>query len=97
MEYIASTTELDSLRARYAWAEYFLFPEDRSLSIRMTDAIPRRWAQGGPFQAFRGVAKRGEYFTFQLGVWAHRVALDSVRLTPSELTRKGGPRAVIVK
>ncbi len=54
MEYIASPSELDSLRARYAWAEYFAFPEDRSLSIRMTSDIPRRWVQQGPFRPFIG-------------------------------------------
>jgi hypothetical protein len=94
MEYIASTAELDSLRARYAWAEYFLFPEDRSLSIRMTDDIPRRWAQQGPFRAFAGTARRGEFYTFQIGLWAHRIAIDSLRYDATPFTRRGGTETI---
>ena len=94
MEYIASRSELDSLRTRYAWAEYFAFAEDRSLSIRMTDDIPRRWAQQGPFQAFTGSAKRGEFYTFQIGLWAHRMAIDSLRYEATSFTRKGGTETI---
>ncbi|MEO6445685.1 MAG: glycoside hydrolase domain-containing protein [Gemmatimonadaceae bacterium] len=94
MEYIASTAELDAIRAKYAWAEYFTFPEDRALSIRMTDDIPRRWAQAGPFLPFTGSAKRGEFYTFQIGVWAHRMAIDSMRYEASSFTRRGGTEVI---
>ncbi len=90
MEYTASKSELDSLRARATWAEYFLFPEDRAFSIRMLDDIPARWAQTGAFQPLRGSARPGEYWTFQIGLWAHRMALDSVRYSATTFTRKGG-------
>ncbi|MEP7380749.1 MAG: glycoside hydrolase domain-containing protein [Gemmatimonadota bacterium] len=94
MEYIASAAELDSLRARYAWAEYFAFAEDRSLSIRMTDDIPRRWVQQGPFGAFTGTTRRGEFYTFQIGIWAHRMAIDSLRYEATGFTRKGGMETI---
>ena len=94
MEYIASTAELDSLRSRYAWAEYFAFAEDRALSIRMTDDIPRAWAQRGPFQAFTGATKRGEFYSFQIGIWAHRMAIDSLRYEASSFTRRGGRETI---
>ncbi len=94
MEYIASKAELDALRAKYAWAEYFAFPEDRSLSIRMADDIPAKWAQEGPFRPFTGTAARGEYYTFQVGVWAHRMAIDSMRYEATAFTRKGGTEVI---
>ncbi len=94
MEYIATKAELDAIRARYPWSEYFTFPEDRALSIRMTGDIPARWAQQGPFRAFSGSARRGEFYTFQIGVWAHRMAIDSMRYEATDFTRKGG-KAVI--
>lgn len=94
MEYIASKSELDSLRAKFAWAEYFAFPEDRALSIRMTDDIPAKWAQEGPFRPFTGTAARGEYYTFQVGLWAHRMAIDSLRYEATAFTRKGGTEVI---
>lgn len=94
MEYIATAAELDSLRARYAWAEYFAFPEDRSLAIRMTSDIPQRWVQHGPFGAFHGTAQRGEFYTFQIGIWAHRMAIDSIRYSTSGFMRKGGTEVI---
>lgn len=94
MEYIASKAELDSLRSKFAWAEYFAFPEDRALSIRMTDDIPAKWAQEGPFRPFTGSAARGEYYTFQVGLWAHRMAIDSLRYEVTAFTRKGGTEVI---
>lgn len=96
MEVTASKGELDAMRARYPWAEYFTFAEDRSLSIRMSRDIPQQWAQRGPFAPFFGNARRGEYYTFQIGVWAHRMAIDSVRYAATAFTRKGGTEVIPV-
>lgn len=94
MEYIATKAELDSLRTKFAWAEYFAFPEDRALAIRMTDDIPAKWAQEGPFRPLTGTAARGEYYTFQVGLWAHRMAIDSLRYEATAFTRKGGTEVI---
>ncbi|MEP7347203.1 MAG: glycoside hydrolase domain-containing protein, partial [Gemmatimonadaceae bacterium] len=88
MEFIASKGELAALQTRFNWAEFFVFAEDRSNSIRMTDDIPARWATAGAFKAFRGTAARGEYYTFQLGVVATRKQLDSVSVSFSELAHR---------
>ncbi len=91
MERVASRDELDALRQRYAWAEYFLFSEGRDRPIRMFDEVPQRWAVNGPFQAHIGTADRGEYYTFQVGVWAHRAALSRLSVQVDELRgRRGG-------
>ena len=72
MERIATAAETAALLAAHPGAPYLVFPEDRALSIRMTDGIPERWAKAGPRGVVKGEAARGEYFTFQIGVWAAR-------------------------
>ncbi len=94
MEYIAGAAERDALRARNPSAAFLAFAEDRSLSIRMAGDIPHVWAERGAFQPFTGDAQRGEFYTFQVGVWAHRSALDSLRYRASAFTRKGGTGSI---
>ena len=94
MEFTASRAELRALQLRYPWAEYYVFGEDRSNSIRMTDAIPAKWATAGAFQALRGTAARGEYYTFQLGVVATRKQLDSVSVSFTELAHRTTAAAI---
>jgi len=90
MEYIATGAERDALRAQHPTAAFLAFPEDRSLSIRMADDIPVAWARRGAFQPFIGTAKRGEFYSFQVGVWAHRAAVDSLGYRAGAFVRKGG-------
>ncbi len=90
MEYIATVAERDVLRAAWPYAPFLAFAEDRSLSIRMTDVIPQAWAMRGAFMPFMGEALRGEFYTFQIGVWAARTAVDSLTYRASALERKGG-------
>ena len=90
MEYIATRAELDALLARHPGAPFLAFAEDRSRSIRMTDDIPQGWAARGAFQPFRGTARRGEYYPFQIGLWAHRGRLDSVRYAATSLRSASG-------
>ncbi|MEP6764395.1 MAG: glycoside hydrolase domain-containing protein [Gemmatimonadaceae bacterium] len=94
MEYIATAAEVSQLRAANPSAPFLAFAEDRSLSIRMTSDIPRVWAERGAFKPFNGTARRGEYYTFQIGVWANRNALDSVRYLASALKRSGGTESI---
>lgn len=79
MELIATHAEVAQLLARYPSAAYFVFPEDRSNSIRMTADLPAAWAQRGPAPLF-GRAARGEFYSFQLGIWAARAPLTNVRV-----------------
>ncbi|MEP6779832.1 MAG: glycoside hydrolase domain-containing protein [Gemmatimonadaceae bacterium] len=94
MEYIATAAEVSQLRAANSSAPFLAFAEDRSRSIRMTSDIPQLWAERGAFKPFSGTAKRGEYYTFQIGVWANRSALDSVRYVASALKRRGGAESI---
>ena len=94
MEYIAGAAESDSLRAAFPSAPFLAFAEDRTRSIRMQRDIPHTWATRGPFAPFRGVAKRGEYYTFQVGIWAHRAPVDSLSYRVTPLARRGGAEQI---
>ena len=85
MELVATAQETKALLAAHPGAHYLLFPEDRTLSIRMADFLPYRWAAAGPAGAVTGRAARGEYFTFQVGVWAARTALSDLEVKFSDL------------
>ena len=92
MERIATAGETSALLAAHPGAPYLLFPEDRTLSIRMTDDLPFRWAVDGPAGAVKGRAARGEYFSFQIGLWAAREPVTDLEVTFSDLV-KAGPAA----
>lgn len=87
MEVIATAAETKSLLEAHPHAAYLLFPEDRALSIRMADDLPFRWAVDGPSGAFRGEAARGEYFAFQIGLWAAREPIADIELRFSDLVQ----------
>ncbi len=87
MELIATAAETKTLLEAHPRAAYLLFPEDRSRSIRMTDDLPARWAVGGPSGAIRGEAARGEYFTFQIGVWAARAPIADLEVRFTDLVQ----------
>lgn len=97
MEYIASAAERSALRLENPGAAFLAFAEDRSLSIRMADDIPRTWAERGAFRSFTGNARRGEFYTFQVGVWAHRAAVDSLHYRASAFTRRGSADTIPAK
>jgi hypothetical protein len=85
MERIATEGEVSKLLADHPGTDYFVFPEDRFHSVRMTSDIPQRWIQQGPNTSLSGSAQPGEYYSFQLGVWAARQALGDVRVAFGDL------------
>ena len=89
MEVIATPQEASDLGRRHRGEPFVLFPEDRTRAIRMTHDLPQRWIAPGGDGPVTGTALRGEFYAFQLGVWALR-ALDSVRITFGPLAGPGG-------
>jgi len=69
-------------------SSYLLFPEDREFPIRRRDILPKRWLK--PCTIFRGQARRGEWYTFQIGVYAARTALKDIRVSFSRLKSEQG-------
>jgi hypothetical protein len=90
MQVIATRAEADGILARSPSAPYLVFPEDRTHPIVMTRDLPLRWvARVGP-PTFSGTAFRGEFYSFQLGVWAARKPLSDVRVEFAPLAGPAG-------
>jgi len=94
MELIATKSEVASLLTDNPDADFLVFPEDRDHAIRMTGDLPAGWARRAPGEPFRGTAARGEFYVFQLGIWAARTDLRSVRTTFTALTRQESGKAI---
>jgi hypothetical protein len=90
MELIATREETDRLLAAHPGAGFLVLPEDRRFPIRMADDLPWRWAQRGPGRRFRGDAARGEFYAFQIGVWACRADVPGLKVSSSDLREQGG-------
>jgi hypothetical protein len=89
MEVIATHTETARLIARWPGARYLVFPEDRVLPVRMRTDLPYRWIESGPRDTLPGEAARGEYFAFQLAVYAIE-AISGVGVRFGDLVGPGG-------
>ncbi len=76
MEVPATTEEVQRLMSRYSEEPFLLFPEERIYPIRMLRELPQRWIKKGPGTFFKGTAQPGEYYVFQIGVWALRDLFD---------------------
>ncbi|MBN1346856.1 MAG: hypothetical protein JXQ73_29460 [Phycisphaerae bacterium] len=90
MEVIATAAETQKLVGEHAGRGLLLFPEDRRFPVRMTDDLPLRWIRRGPVNAFGGEALRGEYYAFQVGVYAARTAARNISVEFADLRLRGG-------
>lgn len=89
MEIIATKTETDALIKKYAKSEYLLFPEARENPIRMTNDLPAKWIADGQKSEFSGKVLKGEYFTFQLGLYPVKNQAEDVNVSFGPLTQNG--------
>lgn len=86
MEVIATAAEKEAIKKAQPSGKYILFPEDRRFPIRMTADIPYKWVDDNRHDSFEGTADKGEYYVFQLGVWAARGAVEKLHVDYSALT-----------
>ena len=91
MEVIATEAETRQLVAEHSGRPYLLFPEDRKYPIRMSDDLPLRWIRRGPSDEFHGEACRGEFYVFQVGVFAAREAVNDLTADVGDLRPERGP------
>jgi hypothetical protein len=94
MEVIATRAETDTLIASHPQSGLLVFPEEREYPVRMTDDLPLRWIEHGAGGSVRGVAFRGEYFVFQLGVFAMRQRVHDLQLSFTDLRGSQGARII---
>jgi len=87
MEIAASAEELNSLSSVFP-SDYYLFPEYRHYPIKMRKQLPVRW-MGKLVNGLRDSAKRGEYYTFQVGVYSPENSLNGLRVEYSDLSGPG--------
>lgn len=85
MEVIAIAKEKDDLLKSNPDDPYILFTEDRRFPIRMTTDLPYKWIEDNRHDSFEGTADKGEYYTFQIGLWAARKDVNHLKLTYSAL------------
>ncbi|MCG6954576.1 MAG: DUF6067 family protein, partial [Gemmatimonadetes bacterium] len=89
MEVPATRAERERVRATRPGAPFLLFSEDRARPIWMEETIPEKWADDGAGRPLEGSAQQGEYWVFQVGVWAQS-DLQDVAARVSDFVRQGG-------
>jgi len=87
MEQIATFQETSGLLKRFPNSGYLLFPEDRKFPIRMTEDLPFRWIKSGPKNIFEGEAARGEFYAFQIGIFAARKSIKDIKIRFTDLKK----------
>jgi hypothetical protein len=89
MELIAFQSEVEALIAQHAHQPFIVFTEERQFPLRMTSDLPLRWIQKGASEVFRGHARRGEYFVFQIAIYAYsqNITIQSMEYSPLYLNR----------
>ena len=81
MERTAAPEELQRVLAANPGQPWLLFPETREHPIRMFAQLPERWAERGAGGSLADHALRGEYLSFQVGLWTARAAARDVRVS----------------
>lgn len=70
MEIIATSEETAQLIQENKNASFLLFPEYRHFPVRMETDLPKRWTERGASVTLEDTVRRGEYYTFQIGLYA---------------------------
>ncbi len=80
MEIMATSTEVETLKAKNENEDYLLFTEDRKYPIRSNYDLPYKWIVENKQNQFHGIADRGEYYTFQVGVYALKKNIKNIKV-----------------
>jgi hypothetical protein len=83
----AAQQSLERFLKQYADRDFLTFPEKRENAIRMFDAIPEVWTgrTQEELSHLKVTAQPGEYFVFQIGVYAHRKQLSDLKAVWTDL------------
>ena len=84
----ASADSVQTFLAQFPAQAYLTFPEVRERPIRILDGLSEAWTQrtAETLTTFRGDPQPGEYYVFQVGVFAARETIQDVRVRCSDLT-----------
>ncbi|SEA92855.1 hypothetical protein SAMN05443667_11244 [Flavobacterium gillisiae] len=89
MDFIATVKEKATFLSNEASSGFVVIPEDRMFSIRMKHDLPMKWMNKPIPSSFTGEANKGEYYAYQLGVYALQ-NLKNVKVIFSKLTAVSG-------
>ncbi len=93
MEICATKAETEALRAECpADAPFMVFPEDRTRSIRMPEALPVDWITRGESREFKGIARPNENYAFQIGVWAAKGEVKNITADWQDFVNAAGSK-----
>ncbi len=92
MRKAATVEAVDQLLKEQPESKYYCFTEDRMHDIRLSNAIPQRWADRSKASRteFAGTCAPGEFYTWQIGVFAPFVSLNDVSVVFSNLVNEKG-------
>ncbi|MEN6426660.1 MAG: glycoside hydrolase domain-containing protein [Phycisphaerales bacterium] len=84
----ASADSVQAFLARFPGKAYLTFPEARERPIRILDGLPEAWTDRTPeaLTTFQGEPQPGEYYVFQVGLFAARGTVKDVQVHFSGLT-----------
>ena len=85
MELIATKSEVNNLVKKNPTEPYLTFTEHRENPIRMTTDLPAKWIGDGAGKGFSGKAEKGEYFTFQIGIYPVKSDIEDLKIIFSAL------------
>ena len=89
MEIIATKKETQELIKKHSHSSYLTFTENHKNSIRMTTDLPAKWILDGHRNTFTGSALKGEYYTFQIGIYPVKDSARNIQMKFSGLNRDG--------
>ena len=84
MEVIATKNEIEQFVRKYP-SSYYLFPEYRDNPIKMTDHLPQHWVREIKANGLLDTVMRGEYYTFQVGLWSPDNILEDIKVDFTDL------------
>ena len=94
MRHKATEADLRKLLNENPACGFFVFTEDRMNDIRLENAIPQKWVNrtDSDRNTFKGKAVPGEYYVWQIGVYAAYKDLKNVHIDFSSLTSEKGKK-----
>jgi len=88
MEIMASSKEVKQLNEKFKNEDGIFFTEEAKYPIRTNLDIPYKWIVEQNVNNFQGKADKGEYFTFQIGVYAFKKPIENIRLKFNNIVNK---------
>ena len=90
----ATTEQADAFARRFPASALIAVPEAREHSLRLFDAVPAAWVgrSADSLTAFTAGARPGEFFVFQIGVYAPAARVENVQVASEGLGGPGGQR-----